>query len=194
MNGSKADLRQAVQAQRRALGPADVEARSRSAQSRLMALPAFDAATRVFCYLALPHEVQTGRILAGAPSACVPCFRPASNDYGLCDWSADAALVEGRFGVNEPADPRSVDAGAVDLAVVPGLAFDGGGGRVGHGGGFYDRLLAAIRDARREARRPPALRVGIAFDFQVFDRVPAEAWDIPMDLVLTDERVIECEN
>jgi 5-formyltetrahydrofolate cyclo-ligase len=85
------------------------------------------------------------------------------------------------------------------VAVVPGLAFDAAGRRIGHGGGHYDRLLASLRTgaaergpggAERRLEHPPA--VGLAFDFQVFDELPSSPDDVAVDVVVTESRTIRC--
>ena len=98
-------------------------------------------------------------------------------------WLAEGEpLAPGRWSVPEPAAPRWVAAEDVDLALVPGLAFDAAGGRLGHGGGYYDRLLA-----RAEPRI--ACRAGIAWACQIVDRVPTGPHDVRMDWVVTEKEI-----
>jgi 5-formyltetrahydrofolate cyclo-ligase len=95
-----------------------------------------------------------------------------------------ARLVRHRFGMLEPAaDLPVVDPAALDVALVPGVAFDQHGGRLGFGGGYYDRFLPAT----------PALRVGIAFDQCVADELPCGEHDQWMDWVATPSKMIKCE-
>lgn len=95
-------------------------------------------------------------------------------------WVATpAGLSPGRFGILEPPDSAPAAAG-FDLILVPGLAFDSSGRRLGRGAGFYDRFL----------RETPGLRVGIHHD--LVERVPTEAHDIPMDFVVTPAGVLDC--
>ncbi len=82
-----------------------------------------------------------------------------------------------------PGAGRKVPWKEVEVALVPGLAFDLQGNRLGRGGGHYDRALPRLG--------PKALKIGLAFDFQVVERLPAEARDIPVHLVVTETRVIE---
>ena len=70
----------------------------------------------------------------------------------------------------------------LDIVIVPGLAFDPQGYRIGYGGGFYDRTLPKWC--------PPAIAIGVAFDLQLASEVPREPWDIPVDLIVTDQRVL----
>ena len=96
--------------------------------------------------------------------------------------SFDDGLVEGRFGIREPGSgsPRPFE--DIDLIVVPALAYDRTGGRLGRGGGFYDRFLA--RDDMR------AVRCGLGFDEQVTEQLPTHAHDLPVAIVVTDRQVL----
>ena len=97
--------------------------------------------------------------------------------------TATGALVPGRFGLLEPpAGAPAVPPESLDLVVVPGVAFDAGGGRVGFGGGFYDRTFGG------GARRPPL--IGLCFDLQVVARCPAGPTDVRVDAVVTESRVL----
>jgi 5-formyltetrahydrofolate cyclo-ligase len=86
------------------------------------------------------------------------------------------------YGPKEPADRIAVDPDRIDVVITPGLAFDRAGRRLGYGGGHYDRYLTRLG--------AHAARVGIGFTAQVVDAIPAEATDEPVDVIVTDERVI----
>ena len=95
---------------------------------------------------------------------------------------ADTPLVPGPFGILEPPENAPAVAPAdIDLVIVPGVAFDGACRRVGHGGGYYDRLLAGLNRA---------VRVGFAFDEQVLDEVSCEEHDICVDILVTPSRTL----
>lgn len=99
----------------------------------------------------------------------------------------DASFVAKRYGVPEP-DPEvstGVCVSEIDVVLVPGMAFDRAGRRLGRGGGFYDRFLALI---------PQAVRIGIAFEEQVVDRVPSESHDQSIDLLVTPSGLFRAEN
>lgn len=93
-------------------------------------------------------------------------------------------LEPGRFGLLEPRpDPaRAVDPSMVELVLVPGIVFDREGFRLGFGGGYYDRFLAAIE----------APSIGLAFALQLVDRVPRQAHDVPVDAIVTEREMIDC--
>src|SRR5690606_18813616 len=94
------------------------------------------------------------------------------------------SLPAGRFGVRAPSpQARAVPLAEIDLILVPGLAFDTEGNRLGRGAGFYDRFLAT-----REGAAPPAC--GVCFEAQLVDRIPTEPWDVPMNAVVTERRLV----
>lgn len=100
-------------------------------------------------------------------------------------------LVFGIFGLLEPRpDAPEVAAHEIDLFMVPGLAFDRRGTRVGYGGGYYDEVAAYVR-AHPDATN--AKFVGFGFDFQLVDACPTGEWDVPLDCVVTDERIVRCQ-
>ena len=126
----------------------------------------------VATYAATGDEVDPGRRFAGQP-ALLPRMRA---DLRL-DFAAPTTLVRHPFGIEEP-DVSAV-ATDPDVILVPLLAVDSDGYRLGQGGGYYDRTLAALR-----ARRP-IVAIGCAWDVQIVDRLPRDAWDEPLDGVVT---------
>ena len=184
MTMTKREIRAIVMKRR---GEADAEwiaAKSRTIQERVVALSAFQLARVVCGYIALPREVQTEMIFAKAREAgkkvCVPVYRSEGGSYGLAEWVVGETLVRGHSGVREPAEVRWVELDSVDFMMVPGLAFDLKGGRVGRGKGYYDRILGAMG-------RGVLMTVGLAFGFQVFESVPVETHDVVLDALVTED-------
>jgi 5-formyltetrahydrofolate cyclo-ligase len=184
--GAKVTLREALLAARRSLAPEDRLDRSRSIASRLAQLPVFGRARTLGLYAAMGAEVDTGELarLAAAAGKRVAFPRIVSPEralaYAAC---APDALVPGPAGTREPPpDAPHVPLAELDLVVVPGVAFDGRGGRLGRGRGHYDATLAALP--------PHAARVGVAFELQIIADVPAEPHDAPLDAVVTEARVL----
>jgi 5-formyltetrahydrofolate cyclo-ligase len=95
-------------------------------------------------------------------------------------------VTETTFGAKEPVDGEGLEPAEIDVIVIPGLAFDRGGYRVGYGGGYYDRFL-------RETR-PDAVRMALCFALQVVDRVPVGSFDLPVDLIVTEHETIRCRS
>lgn len=180
----KAGLRRKMRARRAGLDPAASATASAAAQARLCAMPAFARARRVACYLAAPGEVATDRILQACfengKTVAVPARRAAPADYALCLLKRDSALRAGALGIAEPAAPEWVEAADMDFIVVPGVAFDAAGHRLGQGLGCYDRMLAGAGRA---------FKAGLAFEWQVVPEVPADAHDVAMDAVVTERTI-----
>ena len=99
-------------------------------------------------------------------------------------------LVPGAYGILEPSvelrelAEKQVSPAAIDMAIVPGVAFDRSGTRLGHGAGYYDKLLAQLR-----ADSP---RIALAFECQLFDELPRDAHDVPMNAVVTESALYRC--
>ncbi|MDP6490983.1 MAG: 5-formyltetrahydrofolate cyclo-ligase [Kiritimatiellia bacterium] len=181
---TKDDVRQMVRGRRDGLDPAWRAEQSTRLQERLMALPAMRAAALVGLYMPLPGEVEMAEceeMLANSGRGiCVPAFDPARGGYSMAIVSSSTQYMDAPFGLREPEDPVWADPASIECIVVPGVAFDQACRRLGHGGGHYDRMLAEMT----------ASKVGVAFDFQVFDEVPHDAHDVAMDLVVTPTHTI----
>jgi len=145
---------------------------------------------KVALYAAIRGEVGTDRIRDGYLDAGAELYYPRVSPDGELsfflhrkgeDWEL------GRYGIREPR-ASSGAAGrkdGFDLVVVPGVAFDPAGRRLGKGYGYFDRFLAGLSDGPET--------VGLAFSWQLVPEVPVESWDVPVDTVVTDEGVIRAE-
>ena len=147
----------------------------------LFELPEFNAAKTVAVYLPLPGEPDTEAVCAlchaRGVKIAVPAWDAEKREYRFCELRPGAVLRESNFGVREPLDQTAVETAMIDFFLVPGLMFDAAGNRLGHGKGFYDRLLAP--------RRAGSFVCGIAFGWQMSDTpIPAEAHDVVMDRVV----------
>ena len=180
--------------ERRAGLPAAVRsARADAAATLLLALPELaDVAGRTIAgYVAMKGEldpaVALARACAGGCKVALPRVSREMRRLHFHEVAPGVALVSGSgpFGLVEP-DPASPEVAVEDLDVmiVPGVAFDAEGRRLGLGGGYYDGALAVARAGGRAAL------IGIAYDFQIVDDCPAGDADVPVDLVVTDARVL----
>jgi 5-formyltetrahydrofolate cyclo-ligase len=184
---SKDDLRRSMRALLRAMDPAVRLSDSRRLVDRLAGLPAWQCATRVLLYWPMPTEPDVRDLLGAAAEAdrwvCLPAWDPATGTYVARRVAGTDELVAGKFGISEPASSCPVVAvAALDFALVPGLAFDRRGGRLGRGAGFYDRLLASFR----------GVACGVGFDGQIVPEVPVESHDVKLNLVLTPSQLHTC--
>lgn len=179
----KRSLREEMLLRRRHLAAATCLGRSLAAQRQLLSLPEFVAASTLALYCPTRNEVFTEEIFACAcrvgKRVAYPRVRDAHLEFVAV--TDPQALVPGAFGILEPAGEDLVPITGLDLIVVPGVAFDREGHRLGYGKGFYDRALRHVGST---------VLVGLCFDFQLVDALPFEAHDVRMDMVVTDERTL----
>lgn len=174
----KSELRKRIAAQKRQLTPAQIARASEELARLLAAHPLYREAKSLYGYLSYNQEVLTPPILAQAQRDGKRVAVPKVFDGGATMrflWLDDLDRVaKGYCGIPEPIDdgPEADDAAA--LVLMPGLAFTPEGGRLGYGGGFYDRFLA----------REPHPTLALCYDFQMVSRLPSQAHDIPVDAVL----------
>ena len=172
----KAQFRAAARAARREITPV---ARA-AAQTRLWALLRGVEGQCIAGYLPLPDELDPTcamRAWAFRNTVCAPVVTAKGAPLRFRQWWPGCPLVEGAFGVREPQEGGWR---VPDVVVVPLLAFDAGCGRLGYGGGFYDRTLAGLPEARTVGLGAEALRVR---------QVPRERWDVDLDAVVTEAGV-----
>ncbi|GAB4372565.1 MAG: 5-formyltetrahydrofolate cyclo-ligase [Deltaproteobacteria bacterium] len=184
----KALLRLSVRSRWRPEGPHGEQA-LRSLLAQQLFLSAYPPAPfrKVALYAAIRGEVGTDRIRDGYLEAGATLYYPRADADGTLSFFPHPRGGEwelGRFGIREP----RVDPGAegvkdgFDLVLVPGVAFDPAGRRLGKGYGYFDRFLAGLGDDTET--------VGLAFSWQLVPEVPVEEWDVPVDTVVTDEGIL----
>lgn len=184
---TKPELRAEARRRLRALAPVARAAAEAEIARRVWTVPEVAAARVLLLFADLPEEVHTDTIAAEALrrgiSLVYPRTDPATRTMTLHRVASLADLRAGNYGIREPAPELAVDVavGDVDVALVPGLAWDRAGNRLGRGAGYYDRMFA-----RPDWR---GFRCGIFFAFQEADAVPAEPWDLPLDAVVTEAEV-----
>ncbi len=187
---AKTEIRAAMLAWRKGLDDARLASASAAIAQRLTALDAYRSATTVCLFATLAQEVRLEAVQAECrrqgQRVLLPAFRAAERVYGFKEWVAGQPLRPGHWGVPEPDTDRFATPEGSVLMVVPGLAFDGAGGRIGYGAGYYDRLLGLACDGGA------VTAAGVCFDEQVHASLPQEAWDRRMDFVVTERRTLEC--
>jgi 5-formyltetrahydrofolate cyclo-ligase len=156
-----------------------------SAAERLLALPELASARTVLAYSATAEEIDPAPVVSALRERGMVIALPrvvGPERLVLHRVDGDDALVEGPFGLLEPSgDAPVVAPESIDVAIVPGVAFDSACQRIGHGGGYYDRLFGMM---------PGAVTVGIAFDGQVLAEVPCEVHDVCVDVLVTPTRTL----
>ncbi|PJJ97678.1 5-formyltetrahydrofolate cyclo-ligase [Lysobacteraceae bacterium NML91-0213] len=178
-------LRRELRHRRRDVPPAQRIHAAEAVAARLDALPFMPTQGYVAGYWAMDGEVALHVWQLRLPSTLVYCLPVLHEDGRLrfAPWRAGASLVTNRYGIPEP-DVESgacLDAGDIALAVLPLVAFDGHGQRLGMGAGWYDRTFA-----ERRGRAGPPWLAGAAYAFQQTGPLDAREWDVPLDAVCTD--------
>ena len=174
---NKQELRQAIRARKRAMTEEDILRRSEILAEKFARSDAYRAAKTIYGYLPYNQEVRTvpmlRRALEEGKRVAVP--KVYGDDMKFIYLDDLSQVAKGYAGIPEPVADGPVAQDEAALVLMPGLAFDLAGHRIGYGGGFYDKFLA------REPHHPT---VALCYDFQVMDRLETEEFDIPVDLVI----------
>lgn len=182
----KGSIRQRLLDQRKQLTGSVCQCYSLQIQQRLLATDCFSSCKTLALYNPINNEVQTDRLLAVAREfgkrICFP--RVCNSRMQFVASQSEADFVVGKFGIAEPETGEVVPVDEIDLVVVPGVAFDCQGFRLGYGKGFYDRELSRPRAA--------TLTVGLCYDFQLCKSLPVEAHDQQLDYIATQTQLIPC--
>ena len=147
----------------------------------------FKKAGVIHIFIAKPDEPSTRQIIeccwSSGKRVAVPLVLPNTFNLIHSEIKSFDDLVSGMHGTQEPSPERriKINLESLDLVIVPGVAFDRQGGRLGHGKGYYDRFLELT----------PAFRLALAFDCQLLETVPTELHDIPMDAILSESGILE---
>ncbi len=183
----RAALRRRMRAARRRLDPAQRREAGEAAATNLARLGLPRPRSRVAFYLPMDGELDPGAAVHRALAHGCEVFVPVITSFRarrmrFVRWTPALATRSNRWGIREP-EGTGIGGRWLDLVVVPCVAFDATGTRLGLGAGFYDRHFAWL--ARRRAWRRPRL-VGLAYDFQQVERLPRADWDIPVWGIVTD--------
>ena len=192
VHDAKREIRRETRNRVRSMSEEKFRQHSPEAVRLLLERPEWHNAQRVLGYVALQDELDLSPTLKsafeGGKTIAIPRFVPERGCYEaavLPETEGFATLSFGRFGVLEPSSQAPVlPLNQLDFVLVPGVAFDSSGRRLGRGKGFYDRLLAETNKA--------CIRCGVALEEQLVAAIPAEAHDIPMNFILTPSRWIVC--
>lgn len=189
---TKSQIRKDILAKRGSLRISECLRKSHKIKEKLFSLSEFKESSRVAFYMALPKEVQTKDMVREAiglgKKVILPRIVPGENTLLLSEVKdIDSELETGPFGVLEPKEEsyRPVALAEVNLIIVPGVAFDLKGHRLGFGKGFYDKLLSKANS--------PIFTIGLVFDFQLMPEIPALRHDVKMRKIITEKRIIACD-
>lgn len=173
----KKTLRAQISQKKRAMTPAEIEEKSRALTGLFLTCEAYRQARTLYAYLSYNQEVRTEAIirqaLADGKTVAVPKVYGDTMRF-ICLTGLER-VEKGYCGIPEPIDDSPVANDPAALVLMPGLAFDKEGHRMGYGGGFYDKFLAA---------EPAHPTIALCYDFQVLPHLPTDEYDIPVDAVL----------
>jgi len=155
--------------------------KSKKIIENLTSLEQFQFSKNIMFYVSSDSEVFTHEIikkLIDEKNIFVPLIK--NNQIQASSLNSFSELEKGKFNILEPKIQRLTDPKELDAVIVPGLAFDNNGNRIGYGLGFYDKFL----------KKTNALKIGLAFDLQIVDKIMVKDFDVKMDIVVTENRVI----
>jgi 5-formyltetrahydrofolate cyclo-ligase len=187
----KQELRKAILEIRRKLPTKEVFEKSDSIKNKLFEMKEFKGADSILFYVSYDNEVFTHDMikecLSNGKDVIVPISNKENKNLILSKLNEWNDLNIGSYGILEPRVDKikNISIDEIDMVVVPGVGFDEKGRRIGHGKGYYDNLL---RNSKK------AFHIGLAFEFQIVERIPAEKHDIPVDKIVTEKRIIPCSN
>ncbi len=181
----KNKLKNDVLEKRNSLAQEEILEISRKIEDKLFSLEHYKKSRVVMFFVSFNSEVHThGMIKRALQDKTVIVPKVVQNEIEpsiILDF--DSLLPSGRFGILEPIEAMKIAYKSIGLILVPGIAFDKEGHRIGYGHGYYDKFLKKV---------PKAIKIGLAFDSQIIDKIPNEQHDVPVDLVVTEKRVINC--
>ena len=188
-NNRKADLRKEMLQLRKNMETRDVSSFSNKIISAIMELPEFINSKNIMLYLSFNKEVNTYPLarwcLDNGKTVIAPyCIQSKREIVPYIITNLIGDLTKSTFGVMEPKQDilEKVNIEDIDLIIVPGVVFDENCNRIGFGAGYYDRFLP------KKLKNTPA--IGIAYDYQIIDKVPTNEYDVPLDYIITQERTI----
>jgi 5-formyltetrahydrofolate cyclo-ligase len=184
---TKREIRKKILQERDLLTYNEVMGKSQAIFNRLCSLPQYKRAKTVMAYVSYRNEVSTPGFIAKVVEDGKRIVLPKVSAsvlyiYEIHDIEKD--IMPGFKGIPEPlGEPESrVDPAEIDLAVIPGVVFDLKKYRIGYGGGFYDRFIPSLRR--------DCLKIGVAFQIQMVSKIQGESFDVPVDMVITENMII----
>ncbi|MCT4594552.1 MAG: 5-formyltetrahydrofolate cyclo-ligase [Anaeromicrobium sp.] len=176
---------------RRNLTKSEVESKSHKIFTSLCNMDLFKNSKSIMIYMDFRNEVQTNEIinhmLKQDKRPIIPISIPSTKTLILSQLkNPKEDLTEGTYGVLEPREDsiRPFNPNNLDLILVPGVAFDPFGYRVGYGAGYYDRFLSSLKEK--------VSTIGLSFDLQIIEKVPIDEFDQKLDYILTESKIIHC--
>ena len=186
----KKKLRTEMQEQRNRLSEEEILDRSSKIKDQLNSLLTNNSYKNYMSYVSVRSEVRTieiiKQLLKNKKNVSVPVCVPKTTELIASQIFHMNELVPSHFGLLEPKSDliRPIEPETIEIVFVPGLAFDRKGNRLGYGKGYYDGFLKRVS--------PNTLKIGLAYSFQVIEKVPVDSADVPLDIIITENEIISC--
>lgn len=182
---TKTQLREKISKKRNTLNLQWVESTSVQIEKNLQSLETFQTAETIALYMAIGGEVKLDALFSRCwelgKRTCIPIFNRTLQRYEMAEITDETHFKIGAYGIKEPLSPTLVSTDWIDLMVVPGVAFDLQGNRLGRGGGYYDRLMDGFSGKT----------AALAFDFQIFTEIPVDPHDQPVNFIITQTKMVK---
>lgn len=185
-------LRKSCLEQRNSLGGRELRERSSNIFNNLKNMDEFKKSRYIMCYMSFGNEVDTSELIKEClelgKRVAIPLIEDldgTGKKISPCEISdMESNFEKGTYGILEPKKEtaRRIDPQVIDLVIVPGVAFDIKKNRIGYGAGYYDRFLKKVEK--------DCVKIAVAFELQIVDEIPYEDHDLPMDMIITEKRVI----
>lgn len=184
---NKKDIREKIKAEKKKLSREEIEDLSKSITKQFLNAGLYQKADAFLIYSSYNQEVRTQYLAKWAWQNGKAVFYPKTDEKRMHFLKTDdlSWLKPGAYGIPEPKEGEEFRGGRA-VMILPGLAFDKNGGRIGYGGGFYDRYLEEMGDTY-------FLKAAFAYEFQLFDKLPTENFDKKVDWIITPEEVLRCK-
>lgn len=185
----KETLKKIILEKKKALTKEEINEKSTKIKQSLYSLTEFKKAKNIMFYVSFDNEVDTQEIIKELlakkeKEVVVPYVIKGSKNLQLSELKNFNELEPKTFGILEPkeANIKNFDINKLDLVIVPGIVFDKNGHRIGYGFGYYDRFLKKLNKN--------AIKIGLTFEFQLVDKIPEEMHDVPMNIIISENRIL----
>lgn len=192
MSTQKEFFRKSILEKRMSLSLDEINGKSAIILQKLTALREYKESTLLFCYVDFRKEASTSEFIRQSLAMGKRVAVPIVENFNRSDtrmlaseiFSVEDDLEKGIYGILEPKKAliKIIEPEAFDLVVVPGVVFDTNKNRIGYGAGYYDRFLKLVR--------PDCRKIGICFDLQLVKKIPSEAFDIALDMIISENGII----
>lgn len=185
----KSEIRREILKKRDAIGREEIAGKSSLIERNLFSAVRFISSDVCAFYASFRSEVSTYgmilRCIGMGKKVLLPITMKINHELVFCVVKSLDELKPGAMGIPEPDHQHIVPYAPedIDAMIVPGVAFDAGGYRIGYGGGYYDRVT--------EKLRPDCFKIGLAFECQIIDKVPREKYDMRVDSIITEDRILD---